>query len=80
MTIGVYLETPVERGGSDLLLHAQVEQVRAAVTALISEEQLVTLERECQLDLAVTHGDGIRLRANASFQRESISLAMRLLL
>ena len=99
MTIHGYLETLVERGGSDLLLQAgsepvirvdgvllelehpplQVEQVHAAVTALISHEQLVTLERERQLDFAVTHGDGVRLRANAYFQRESISLAMRLL-
>jgi len=56
-----------------------VQQVRDALTALITKDQLFTLERERQLDFAVTHGDGVRLRANAFFQRDSISLAMRLL-
>ncbi|MFY9615318.1 MAG: type IV pilus twitching motility protein PilT [Candidatus Dormiibacterota bacterium] len=99
MTIQGYMQTLVERGGSDLLLQAGSEpmirvdgvlvdldyppqtpdQVEDALTGLVTKDQLLTLHRERQLDFAVSLGRGIRLRANAFYQRDSISLAMRLL-
>ncbi|MDP9325105.1 MAG: PilT/PilU family type 4a pilus ATPase, partial [Candidatus Dormibacteraeota bacterium] len=65
----------VELGSAPLT----AEGIQAAMIELVTKDQLLTLQRERQLDFAISLGKGIRLRANAFFQQDSISLAMRLL-
>jgi twitching motility protein PilT len=94
-----FLDTLVQRGGSDLLLQAGAEpmirvdgalvrldvpaltpdQTRLALTELATPAQLQTLETDRQLDFAFAWRDGVRLRANAFYQRSGISIALRLL-
>jgi len=55
------------------------EDTRAVLGELISPHQLRVLEEERQVDFAIGWRDGIRLRANAFYQRETVSIAFRLL-
>jgi len=97
--IEAFLDTLVQRGGSDLLLQAGAEpmirvdgalvrlegpaltpdQTRLALTELATPAQLQTMETDRQLDFAFAWRDGVRLRANAFYQRSAISIALRLL-
>jgi twitching motility protein PilT len=54
-------------------------QTREIMADLVSPSQLRTLEESRQLDFALGWRDGVRLRGNAFFQRETISIAFRLL-
>lgn len=94
-----FLDTLVQRGGSDLLIQAgnapvirvdgalvrldhpplSGEQTRLAVSELVTSAQLNGLEAERQLDFAFGWRDGMRLRGNAFYQRNDISIALRLL-
>jgi len=97
--IEAFLDTLVQRGGSDLLLQAGAEpmirvdgalvrleapaltpdQTKLALTELVTPAQLQTMESDRQLDFAFAWRDGMRLRANAFYQRNGISMAFRLL-
>jgi twitching motility protein PilT len=54
-------------------------ETRQALAELVSPGQLRMMEENRQLDFAVGWGQGLRLRANAFYQRDSISIAFRLL-
>jgi len=54
-------------------------QTRQMLAELVTEGQLRTVEEARQLDFAIGWRDGIRLRANAFYQRDSISIAFRML-
>src|SRR5207245_6853186 len=53
------------------------DQTRLALTELATPAQLQTLETERQPDFAFAWRDGVRLRANAFYQRSAISIALR---
>jgi twitching motility protein PilT len=55
------------------------ERTRQILTELLHGSQLRTMEENRQLDFALAWRDGIRLRANAFYQRDAISIAFRLL-
>jgi twitching motility protein PilT len=55
------------------------EFTRAVVAELVTPEMLRTLDVARQLDFAVQWRDGARLRANAFYQRDTITVAMRML-
>ncbi|HEV3235114.1 MAG TPA: type IV pilus twitching motility protein PilT [Candidatus Dormibacteraeota bacterium] len=54
-------------------------ETRNMLAELVTPSQLRTLEDERQLDFAVTWRDGVRLRGNAFYQRETVSVALRML-
>jgi twitching motility protein PilT len=55
------------------------EFTRAVVAELVTPEMLRSLDAGRQLDFAIQWRDGSRLRANAFYQRDTISVAMRML-
>jgi twitching motility protein PilT len=55
------------------------EFTRAVVTQLVTPEMLRSLDAARQLDFAIHWRNGSRLRANAFYQRDTISVAMRML-
>jgi twitching motility protein PilT len=55
------------------------ERTHQILTELLHPSQLRTMEEDRQLDFALGWRDGIRLRANAFYQRGVISIAFRLL-
>jgi len=52
---------------------------RAILAEIVGANHLATLDQQRQLDFALSWRDGIRLRANAFYQRDAISIAFRLL-
>jgi twitching motility protein PilT len=54
-------------------------EAREILVELVTPSQLRQLEEDRQLDFAVYWRDGVRLRGNAFYQRESVSIALRLL-
>ncbi len=52
---------------------------RQILADLVTTGQLRTMEEARQLDFAISWRDGIRLRANAFYQRDAISIAFRVL-
>jgi twitching motility protein PilT len=55
------------------------ERTREILSQLVTAGQLRTLEDDRQLDFAFGWRDGIRLRGNAFYQRDTLSIALRLL-
>jgi len=55
------------------------EFTRAVVAELVTPEMLRSLDAGRQLDFAIQWREGARLRANAFYQRDTISVAMRML-
>ena len=55
------------------------EFTRAVVAELVTPEMLRSLDAGRQLDFALQWREGARLRANAFYQRDTISVAMRML-
>ena len=55
------------------------EFTRAVVAELVTPEMLRSLDAARQLDFAIHWRDGARLRANAFYQKDTISVAMRML-
>ena len=54
-------------------------ETKDALAELLSPAQLRTMEENRQLDFAVSWREGLRLRANAFYQRDTVSIAFRLL-
>jgi twitching motility protein PilT len=54
-------------------------ETSAILAELLSPHQVRAMDADRQVDFAITWQDGIRLRANAFYQRDAVSIAFRLL-
>jgi twitching motility protein PilT len=54
-------------------------EIRGIVSEVVTPSQLRSLEEDRTLDFALSWRDGVRLRANAFYQRDTLSAAFRML-
>jgi len=55
------------------------KDVEGLFLAMVRPEQLELLQSEQELDYSYAHGDSVRFRCNATYQRGTMSIAMRLI-
>ena len=53
--------------------------IEAIISSIATPEQKVTFDKERELDLAYTFGDGLRFRVNLHFERGNPAISMRLI-